>query len=47
MKPIAHDEVFGTLYESPLKDQWPNARIIRVVNRSPEPDGTFKPIGST
>ena len=43
MKPIAHDEVFGTLYESPLKDQWPNARIIRVVNRSPEPDGTFKP----
>mgnify|MGYP000940796089 FL=1 len=43
MKPIANDEVFGTLYESPLKDQWPNARIIRVVNRSPEPDGTFKP----
>lgn len=43
MKPIAHDEVFGTLYESPLKGQWPDARIIRVVNRSPEPDGSFRP----
>lgn len=43
MRPIAHDETFGTLYESPLTDQWPSARIIRVINRSPEPDGTFKP----
>jgi hypothetical protein len=43
MRPIAHDETYGTLYASPLNEQWPNARVIRVVNRSPEPDGTFKP----
>jgi hypothetical protein len=42
MRPIAHDEVYGTLYESPLKEQWPDARVLRVVNRSPEPDGSYR-----
>ena len=42
MKPVAHDEVFGTLYVEPQEAGTPVAKI-RVVNRSPEPDGSFKP----
>ena len=41
MKPIAHDEVFGTLYVEPQESGTPIAKI-RVINRSPEPDGAFK-----
>ena len=41
MKPVAHDEVFGTLYVQPQDVGSPVAKI-RVVNRSPEPDGTFR-----
>ena len=41
MQPIAHDETFGTLYVQPQDAGAPIAKI-RVVNRSPEPDGTFR-----
>ena len=41
MKPVAHDEVFGTLYVEHYESGRPIAKI-RVTNRSPEPDGTFK-----
>ena len=41
MKPIAHDEAFGTLYVEPQDAGAPVAKI-RVINRSPEPDGTFR-----
>ena len=42
MRPVAHDEQFGTLYVEAQESGTPIAKI-RVINRSPEPDGTFKP----
>jgi hypothetical protein len=41
MKPVAHDEVFGTLYVEPQDAGAPIAKI-KVINRSPEPDGSFR-----
>jgi len=41
IKPVAHDEVFGTLYVQPQNAGTPIAKV-RVVNRTPESDGTFR-----
>ncbi len=41
MKAVSHDENFGTLYFENLNAGRPICKV-RVVNRSPEPDGTFK-----
>lgn len=41
MKAVAHDENFGTLYFENLNAGRPICQV-RVINRSPEPDGTFK-----
>lgn len=41
LRPVDHDEVYGTLYVEPQEAGAPVAKI-RVVNRSPEPDGTFR-----
>ena len=41
IKAIAHDENFGTLYFKNLEYGKPICKV-RVVNSSPEPDGTFK-----
>lgn len=42
MRAVAHDEQFGTLYFEQHNVGRPIAKI-RVINRSPEPDGSFKP----
>ena len=41
MKAVAHDENFGTLYLENLNAGRPICKV-RVVNRSPEPDGSFR-----
>ena len=41
MKAVAHDENFGTLYFVDLQSGRPICKV-KVVNRSPEPDGTFR-----
>lgn len=41
MRPVAHDETYGTLYVETQEAGAPVAKI-RVINRSPEPDGSFK-----
>jgi hypothetical protein len=41
MKAVAHDENFGTLYFENLQAGRPICKVL-VINRSPEPDGTFK-----
>lgn len=41
MKPIAKDERFGDIYVKPMEAGTPIAKI-RVVNLSPEPDGSFR-----
>ena len=41
MRPIAHDEMFGTLYIEPQEAGTPIAKV-QVINRSPEPDGSFR-----
>ena len=42
MKPVSHDERFGTLYVERTGAGRPVARI-KVINSTAEPDGTFKP----
>ncbi|WP_294129627.1 DUF6745 domain-containing protein, partial [Sphingomonas sp.] len=41
MKPVAHDERFGTLYVERAESGRPIAKI-KVINRTAEPDGTFR-----
>ena len=41
MRPVAKDERFGDIYVKQMEAGTPIAKI-RVVNRSPEPDGSFK-----
>ena len=41
IKAVAHDENFGTLYNENLNAGRPICKL-RVVNRSPEPDGSFR-----
>lgn len=41
MRPVDHSEKYGTLYLKRLEAGRPICRI-RVVNRTPEPDGSFK-----
>ena len=41
MRPVAHDEVFGTLYVQPQDAGAPIAKL-HVTDRSPQPDGTFR-----
>ena len=41
MKPVAQDERFGDIYVEDLQAGRPIAKL-RVTNRSPEPDGSFK-----
>lgn len=41
MKPIAHDDKFGTIYLEEHEAGRPTARL-RVTNRTAEPDGSFK-----
>ncbi len=41
LKPVAQDDKFGTIYIERLESGRPICRL-RVVNRSPEPDGSFK-----
>ena len=38
---LDHDEAFGTLHYRELRDDEPIV-MLEVVNRSREPDGTFK-----
>jgi hypothetical protein len=38
---LDHDEHFGTLYRRAFEDDEPLV-MVEVVNRSPEPDGSFK-----
>ncbi|MCR4299885.1 MAG: hypothetical protein NUV75_14255, partial [Gallionella sp.] len=42
MKAVAHHDRWGTLYHQPFDRGRPICKL-RVVNRSPEPDGSFKP----
>lgn len=41
MKPVAHDERFGTIYFEPQDAGTPIAKV-KVINRSPEADGSFR-----
>jgi hypothetical protein len=38
---VVHKDEFGTLYCLPQRG-WEAVAIVKVVNTTPEPDGTFK-----